>query len=85
MGFPGSLAVKNPPANAGAMSSIPGLGRSPGEGSGNSLQYSWKIPGTEDPGRLQSMVSQRVGHNSATKQQQNTRSYSILFYKPKSI
>ena len=57
MGFPGGLAVKNPLANAGTMSSIPGLGRSPGEGSGNSLQYSWKIPGTEDPGRLQSMVS----------------------------
>ena len=32
--------VKNPPANAGGMGSIPGLGRSPGEGSGNPLQYS---------------------------------------------
>ena len=26
----------------------------------------WKIPWTEDPGRLQSMGSQRVGHNYAT-------------------
>ena len=34
------LVVKNPPANAGDQSSIPGLGRSPGEGNGNSLQYS---------------------------------------------
>ena len=35
-----SQMVKNPPANAGDPSSIPGLGRSPGEGNGNSLQYS---------------------------------------------
>ena len=32
--------VKNPPANAGHASLIPGLGRSPGEGNGNLLQYS---------------------------------------------
>ena len=31
---------KNPPANAGEVGSIPGLGRSPGEGNGNPLQYS---------------------------------------------
>ena len=37
------LVVKNPPANAGDLrdsGSIPGLGRSPGEGHGNPLQYS---------------------------------------------
>ena len=42
-GFPGSAVVKNLPANAGdgkTMSLIPGLGRSPGEGNGNPLQYS---------------------------------------------
>ena len=32
--------VKNPPANAGDVGLIPGLGRSPGEGNGNPLQYS---------------------------------------------
>ena len=32
--------VKNPPANAGDMGLIPGLGQSPGEGNGNPLQYS---------------------------------------------
>ena len=32
--------VKNPPANAGDMVSIPGSGRSPGEENGNPLQYS---------------------------------------------
>ena len=40
LGFPGDSVVKNPPANAGYMGSIPGLGRSPGEGNGNPLQYS---------------------------------------------
>ena len=32
--------VKNPPANAGDVGSVPGLGRSPGGGNGNPLQYS---------------------------------------------
>ena len=39
-GFPGGSAVKNLPANVGDMVSIPGSGRSPGEGNGNPLQYS---------------------------------------------
>jgi len=39
-GFPGSSVVKNPPANAGDAGSVLGLGRSPGEGNGNPLQYS---------------------------------------------
>jgi len=43
LGFPGGSVVKNPPANAGDAGDvglIPGLGRSPGEGNGNPLQYS---------------------------------------------
>ena len=40
LGFPGGSVLKNPPVNAGDTSSILGLGRSPGEGSGNPLQYS---------------------------------------------
>ena len=39
MSFPGGTVVKNPPVNAGDASSIPGSGRSPGEGNGNPLQY----------------------------------------------
>ena len=39
MGFPGGSVVKNPPANAGDMGLIPGLGRSLGEENGNSLHY----------------------------------------------
>ena len=40
MGFPGGAVVKTLPANAGDVGSIPGLGRSPGGGNGNPLQYS---------------------------------------------
>ena len=40
MGFPGGSVVKNPPANARDMGSIPASGRSPGEGNGNPLWYS---------------------------------------------
>jgi len=95
------LAGKESACNAGDPDSIPGLGRSPGEGIGYPLQYSWaslvaqtvmqcrrpefypcvgkipwrrawqptpvflsgEFPWTEEPGRLQSMGLQRVGHN----------------------
>ena len=61
------LLVKNPPSNAGDVrdaGSIPGSGRSPGEGNGNPLQYlAWRIPWTEEPGRLQSIGLQRVRHD----------------------
>ena len=39
--FPGSSAGKESACNAGDPSSIPGLGRSPGEGIGYPFQYSW--------------------------------------------
>ena len=38
MGFPGGSVVKNPPANAGDVGSLPGSGRFPGGGNGNPLQ-----------------------------------------------
>ena len=40
VGFPGVLGAKNLPTKAGNMGSIPGLGRSPGEGNDNPFQYS---------------------------------------------
>ena len=40
MGFPGGSDGKESACNAGDLGSIPGLGRSPGEGNGNPLQYS---------------------------------------------
>ena len=44
--------------------SAPGSGGSPGGGQDNPLQYSsWRIAWIEKPGGLQSMGSQRVGHD----------------------
>ena len=65
MGFPDASVIKNPLANAGDTGSIPGSERSPGGGNGNPLQYilAWKIPWTQEPGWLQSIGSQRVGHD----------------------
>ena len=62
--FPGGSDGKASAYNAGDLGSIPRLGRSPGEGNGNLLQYlAWKIPGKEASGGLQSMGLQRVGHD----------------------
>ena len=59
--FPGGSVVKNLPANAGDLSSIPGLGRSLGEGMAtHSSILAWRTPWTEEPGRLQSMGSQKI-------------------------
>ena len=106
-GSPNSSAGKESACNAGDPGSIPGLGRSAGEGIGYPLQYSWaflvaqtvknlpavretwvqslgwedpleegkaihssilawRVPWTEEPGRLQFMGSQRVDHDLAT-------------------
>ena len=54
--------LKTSASNAGDLGSIPGSGRSPGERNGNPLQYSClENPMDREPGRLQSMGSQRVG------------------------
>ena len=62
-----ALAVKNPPANAGDIrdeGSIPGLGRSPGEAMGTHFSIlTWRIPMTEEPGRLWFIGSQRIKHS----------------------
>ena len=64
LGFPGGSVSKESTCNAGDVSLIPGLGRSPGGGHGNPLHYSClENPQTEAPGGLQSMGSQRVGHD----------------------
>ena len=61
--FPGSSVVKNLPANAGDVGSVSESGRSPGEGNGKPLQYSCLDNSTEEPDGLQSIGSQRVGHD----------------------
>ena len=56
--------LENPPANAGDAGLIPGLGRSPEkEMATRSSIPPWEIPWTEKPDGLQSMGSQRVGHD----------------------
>ena len=59
-----SQVVKNPPANAGDTSSIPGWGRSPGEGDGNPLWYS-RLENPTDKGawRATAIGSRRVRHD----------------------
>ena len=66
--------VKNLPASTGDTGDvglIPKLGRFPGE---EMTTYSsilaWETPWTENPGRLQSVGSQIVGHDLVTEQQQ---------------
>ena len=60
--------LKNAPRNVGHTGLTPELGRSPGEGNSNLLQYSClDNPRTEKPGGLQSVGSQRVGHDRTSK------------------
>ena len=50
------------------MGSIPGSGRSPGEGNGiHSSIPAWRMPWTEEPGGLQTMGVARVEHDLVTK------------------
>ena len=62
--------VKNLPANAGNMGSIPGSGRSHREGNGNPLQYS-SLGNPMDEGAWQATVHEiiKVRHHLATKRQ----------------
>ena len=55
LGFPGGLDGKESACNEGDLRSIPGLGRSPGEGNGNPTPVflPGEIPWAEEPGRLQ--------------------------------
>ena len=66
-----ALVVKNLPANAGDVrdsGSIPRSGRTlEKEMATYSTILAWRIPWVEEPGRLQSMGSQRSRHNWATK------------------
>ena len=62
-----ALVVKNPPANARDIrdaGSIPRLGSYPRGGHAtHSSILAWRTPWTEEPGGLQSLGSQRVGHD----------------------
>ena len=61
--FSGGSAVKNPPAIEGSLSWKDPLEK---DVATHSSILAWRIPWTEEPGRLQSMESQRVGHDWVT-------------------
>ena len=77
MGFPGGSAVKNLPANARDRGSIPGSGRSSGEGNGNPPQYLCLGNAIDrGPGGIHGVI---VRHDLLTKQQYlhtHTRAYT---------
>ena len=64
LGFPAGSEGEESPCNVGDPGSIPGSGRFSGERNGSSLSIlAWRIPWTEESGKLQSMGSQTVGHD----------------------
>ena len=62
MDFPDGLDSKGSARNAGDWVRSLGQEESPGEATHSSM-LAWEIPWTEGPGRLQSMGSQRAGHD----------------------
>ena len=70
MGFPGSSAGKESTCNAGNPGSIPGLGRSPGEGNGHPLQY----PGLENSMDREVWGYNPCGHKESVTTEQLTLS-----------
>jgi len=82
-GFPGSSAGKESACNAGDPSSIPGLGRSPGEGIGYPLQYSWASLVTQMVKNLPAMwetLVQSLGWENPLEKEMATHS-SILAWR----
>ena len=67
VGFPGGSDDKDSARNAGNPGSTTGSGRSPGEGMATCFSIlAWRIPWTEEPGRLEFMGCQIVGHDWTT-------------------
>ena len=75
MGFPGSSASKESTCNEGDLGSVPGLGRFPGGGHGNPLQYSC----LENPQGQRSLVGYSPwGHKESDMTEQLTFSLYLL-------
>ena len=75
MDFPGGSVVKNPPANAGDVNSIPELGRSSGERNGNPFQYSC-LGNTMDRGAQRATVHGLAKDSDTTEQLNNNKDIS---------
>ena len=71
------------PAKAGDVGSVPVLGGSPREGNRtHSSILAWEIPWTEEPGGLEFMKTQRVGHNFATELHAQHSPWCIFCFMP---
>ena len=82
LGFPGGSAVKNLPAIQETW--VQSLGQEDPLEKGMALHSSilaWSIPWREEPGRLQSMGLQRLGHNWATEHPPIQEALGLLHYK----
>ena len=78
LGFPGGSDGKEYACNAGDPGSIPGLGRSPGGGNGNSFSIlAWRIPWTEEPGFLDTGL-QTMGLERADMTEQLTHTHQLI-------
>ena len=75
----GASAVKNSPANAGDTGSIPGLGRSPEEGNGNTLQYSC-LGNPMDKGAWRAAVHKGRKESDKTEATEHTYTYAIKYF-----
>ena len=72
-GFPGGSVEINPLATAEDTRSITGLGRPQEEMTTHFRVLTWKTPWTEKPRMLQSMGSQRTGHDLVTRYANKTK------------
>ena len=87
-GFPGSLVGKESACNAGDSSLIPGSGRSPGEGKGYPLQYSWASPVAQLVKNLPAMLETWVrclGWEDPLKKRKATHSSILAWRIPQTV
>ena len=83
MDFSGGSDDKASAYNAGDPGSIPGLGRSAGEGNGyNYSVLAWRILWTEEPEGIESMGSRRLRHNWVTKAFTSVHTYYVFIVYP---
>ena len=80
LGFPLGSVVKESPCNEGDLCSIPGFGRyAQRDMISHSSILAWRISWTEEPSRLQSIGSQRVGTAESTDFARHTYIYLFLY------